>query len=179
MKSNEEALHIRKNLSIRVQEKLKTNANDMVEIPIVLTNNDTTSSDLEQLLGNNVFSNHYERLTVCTHLKLRALRCKYRLGKSPTNKEKQDILAIRRELIKNDSFLLVDELDEEGQEGKQNADMSVSNSQLSQTLTTIIIKFPLFLIMFFVIATYDVIFDSQFRNQITQLVRWDRKSRDI
>ena len=184
MMSNKEALHVRRNHSIRVPEKLKTNDtsnNDMVEIPVVVPiETDTTISDINRLIGNGMFSRSYEKLTACTHLKLRFWKCKYKIGCMPSIKERQKVSDMNRELLRNDSFLLVDSSEEcaidEVQKDNSNSETKLS---ASQTALTVILKFPMFMILFFFIACYDIVFDSHFRNQIRKTIRWNKDTHSM
>tara|TARA_A200000113_G_C8854741_1_gene351442 strand:+ start:881 stop:1384 length:504 start_codon:yes stop_codon:yes gene_type:complete len=161
-----------------VPEKLKTNdiaSNNMVEIPIVVPiETDTTISDINRLIGNGIFSRSYEKLTACTQLRLRFWKCKYKIGCLPSIKERQKISDMNRELLINDSFLFVDTSEECAiDEDKNDNSNSETKLSASQTALTVILKFPMFMILFFFIACYDVVFDSHFRNQIRKTIRWD------
>ena len=135
-----------------------------------------------------LFPTSYDSLSACAHIQYRILMCKYRCGLTPSVREKQAVDRAMRRVNRDinravaqvtpgtnggnaDGFYVVDM--EQGTVrdpslGKPPVDRRKMTS--TETFTTIMFRFPLYVVFIVFMAFYDVLFDGVFRRRVRSAI---------
>ena len=127
-----------------------------------------------------LYPTSYDSLSACAHIQYRMLMCKYKCGIRPSSREKQVIERAMRKVSQ-----AAPSTETGGTDGFYGVDMeqgTVRDSTLGKTptnkrkmsvvdsMTTVIFRFPLYIVFIVFIALHDVLFDGVFRHRVREAI---------
>ena len=148
-------------------------------IDIVIPNESGPTTPLLTL-----YPTSYDSLSACAHIQYRILMCKYRCGLSTSAREKQSVERAMRRVNREinrassqvtpgtnsgnaDGFYVVDMEQGTVRDPSLGKPLNDRNKMTAtETFTTILLRFPLYVVFIIFMSVYDVLFDGVFRQRV-------------